>query len=285
MQISGQTRVYLILGDPVEQVRAPLVFNRLFQEHDVDAVLVPVQVPEKNSVQFVSTVMQQSSIAGLWLTIPHKTSVVPLLRRADRLATVSGAVNAVRRGMDGELDGALFDGLGFVKALDFHQISIAGKCALIVGAGGAGLAIGTALAQRGVEVLHFADIDMGRAEAAAALVSGSFGIHATVSDSALGKRHDLVVNATPVGLKPTDPLPFDVDQFDGGTVVVDILMPRQPTALMRACATRGITAVDGHEMLIQQIPDYLRFFGYEDIALSVAGDLQSVREQLAGSTT
>jgi shikimate dehydrogenase len=281
MQITGKTLVYMILGDPVQQVRAPVVFNRLFEQHGVDAVLVPVQVPVAGCAQFVETVMRQSDIVGLWLTIPHKTLVVPVLSRLDRLAGLSGAVNAVRRGPDHKLEGALFDGLGFMGALNHHEVPVRGKCALIVGAGGAGLAIATALADRAIGMLHMADIDFQRAQAAAALVGKEFGTDASAVRLPVQTQYDLVINATPLGLDPSDPLPFDVSAFDDTTVVVDILMPRFTTPLLQACQARGLKAFGGQEMLVQQVPEYLRFFGYDQIAHSVAGNLALVRELLS----
>jgi shikimate dehydrogenase len=281
MQITGKTLVYMILGDPVQQVRAPVVFNQLFEQHGVDAVLVPVQVPVSGCAQFVEVAMRQSDIAGLWLTIPHKTPVVPVLSRLDRMAGLSGAVNAVRRGADGQLEGGLFDGLGFVGALTHHEVSVGGKCALLVGAGGAGLAIATALADRAIGMLHIADIDFQRAQAAAALVRKEFGVDASAVKLPLETQYDLVINATPLGLKASDPLPFDVSALDESTVVVDILMPRTTTRLLQACQQRGLKAIGGQEMLVQQVPEYLQFFGYDQIAHSVAGNLALVRELIS----
>jgi shikimate dehydrogenase len=281
MQINGKTLVYMILGDPVQQVRAPVVFNRLFEQHGVNAVLVPVQVPVTGCSQFVETVMRQSDVAGLWLTIPHKTLVVPVLSRLDRLAGLAGAVNAVRRGADGNLEGGLFDGLGFVGALEHHQVPVDGRCALIVGAGGAGLAIATALADRGIGMVHIADVDFARAQAAAALLRQEFSADASAVSLPRQTQYDLVVNATPVGLQPSDPLPFEVDGLDASTVVVDILMPRSPTRLLQACRQRGLQAFGGQEMLVQQVPEYLRFFGYDPIARAVAGNLAPVRELIS----
>ena len=85
---------------------------------------------------------------------------------------------------------------------------------------------------------------------------------------------------TPLGLKPDDPLPFDVSRLDARAAVVDILMKNQPTPLLRACHARGITAHPGYEMLVQQIPEYLSFFGYGDIAQAVQADASDVRELL-----
>ena len=281
MQISGNTRVFLILGDPVQQVRAPLIFNRLFELQGLDAVLVPVQVPASEAKNFMGCVMRSTGVAGLWLTIPHKTSAMSLLAHTDRLAQLSGAVNAVRRGIDGGLEGALFDGLGFVRSLDHHRVSVAGRSALVVGAGGAGLAIGTALADRGVALLNMADLDLHRAQAAAASIQREFGIEAAAVTQPMLQHYDLIVNATPAGLDQSDALPFDVDALDSSTVVVDILMPTGSTPLLDACRKRGIHAISGHEMLVQQVPDYLRFFGFAEAAEAVGQNLGLVRELIS----
>jgi shikimate dehydrogenase len=89
--------------------------------------------------------------------------------------------------------------------------------------------------------------------------------------------YDLVVNATPLGLKAGDPLPFDVARLDADTAVVDILMKNQPTPLLRACRARGITAHPGFEMLVQQVPEYLTFFGFDALAAAVQADSSDVR--------
>jgi shikimate dehydrogenase len=89
--------------------------------------------------------------------------------------------------------------------------------------------------------------------------------------------YDLVVNATPLGLKAGDPLPFDVARLDADTAVVDILMKNQPTPLLRACHARGITAHPGFEMMVQQVPEYLAFFGFGELARAVQADASEVR--------
>lgn len=86
-----------------------------------------------------------------------------------------------------------------------------------------------------------------------------------------------MVNSTPLGLQPDDPLPFDVARIAAGAAVVDILMKNQPTPLLRACRERGITAHPGFEMLVQQMPEYLSFFGYDTIARAVQDDASDLR--------
>jgi shikimate dehydrogenase len=249
----------------------------MFRKHGADAVLVPAQVPAAEFADFARTVLKARNIDGLWLAIPHKTGMVALLDRCDTLGRIAGAVNAARRNADGSIEGGLFDGVGFVKALDHLGIAVRGRRVLVVGVGGGGVAIAASLAQRGVGELALFDASPGRAAEVAARVRQEFPIDVRTPSSPDPAGYDLVVNASPLGLKPGDPLPFDVARLDAGAVVVDILMKNQPTPLLRACHSRGIEAHPGFEMLVQQMPEYLSFFGFHDIAQAVQADASDVR--------
>ncbi len=278
MHITGRTRVFMILGDPVAQVRAPEQFNHLFARHGVDAVLVPAQVAAHDLASFARHVLLAGNIDGLWLTIPHKAAIVPLLDRCDRLGSLAQAVNAVRRNADGSIEGALFDGVGFVKALDHFGIATRGARALVVGAGGSGVAIAASLAERGVARLALVDLDTARAaEAAARLRAAMPALDVASAAAADPAGFDLVVNATPLGLNAGDPLPFDPARVDAGAAVVDILMKNQPTPLLRACQARGVAVYPGYEMLIQQTADYLAFFGMHEVARVLDEDPSELR--------
>jgi shikimate dehydrogenase len=276
MQISGTTRVFMVLGDPVSQVQAPQLFNPLFQRHGIDAVLVPAQVHREELQAFCRAVLSAGNIDGLWLTIPHKPLVLPLLERWDRHAELAQAVNAVRRNADGGLEGALFDGRGFTGALRHFGFEPRGRRALLVGSGGAGAAIATALLDEGLELLALNDLGDRAAQLARLLAAQDSGtqVVAAGNDPA---GFDLVINATPLGLRADDALPLDVARVQAHATVVDILMKPQGTPLLRACAARGIRAFPGFEMLVQQVPDYLDFFGLADAAQAVRSDLCSVR--------
>ncbi|MES2958986.1 MAG: shikimate dehydrogenase [Pseudomonadota bacterium] len=278
MQISGSTRVFMILGDPVAQVRAPEQFNHLFARHGVDAVMVPLQVAPRHFAGFVREVFNAENVGGLLLTIPHKAAMLPLLDRCDRLGTLAQAVNAVRRNADGTIEGALFDGIGFVKGLDHFGVRQRGSRVLLVGVGGGGVAIAASLAERGVARLALYDLDASRSAAAAASLRRAWPeCEVIVADSPDPAGFDTVINASPLGLKTDDPLPFDVARVDAHAVVVDILMKNQPTPLLRACRRRGVAAHPGYEMLIQQAPEYLDFFGLHELANTIAEDSSELR--------
>lgn len=279
-RITGTTRVFYILGDPVAQVRAPEVYNHLFAQHGVDAVLVPLKLPAAALPGFLEHGMRAENIGGFWATIPHKSALAALLKPSDPVAAIAGAVNAVKRHADGRLEAALFDGIGFVKGLDHFGIAVAGRRVLVVGAGGGGHAVAAALAQRGPAALAVFNRSRDRAEALVARLRPLVGGAAAVAESADPAGFDLVVNCTSQGLKPDDALPFDPARLDAGAAVVDIIMSRVPTPLLQACRARGLRAEAGFEMLVQQVPEYLRFFGFDSIAAALQSDLGAVRALL-----
>ena len=280
MHITGSTRVFLILGYPVEQVRAPEMFNHLFERHAVDAVLVPAQVAPQDLEPFVRQAFKARNIDGLWVTIPHKAAMRGLLDRCDLRGEVAQAVNAVRRNANGTLEGALFDGLGFVKGLGIFGVPAARARALVVGVGGAGVAIAVSLAERGVAALALFDCETQRCESVAQRIRQAFGIQVQVQTVLDPAGFDLVVNASPLGLNLDDPLPLDVSRLDPGSAVVDILMKNQPTPLLRQCHARGIKAFPGYEMMIQQASAYLDFFGLHELARVIDEDASEVRAML-----
>lgn len=280
MAITGKTRVFMIVGDPVAQVRAPEVYNHLFARHGVDAVLVPVKVPPAQLADFVRNAFAAENLGGFWVTIPHKGAMQALMSVCDPVAQVAQAVNAVRRSPTGGLEGALFDGTGFVKGLDHFGIAVAGRSVLVVGAGGGGQAVAAALAQRRPSRLAIANRSVDKARVLAARLASSFGIAASAAASDDPAGYDLIVNCTSQGLSPQDALPFDPARVDPGAAVVDIIMTREPTPLLRACRERGLAAHAGFEMLVQQVPEYLRFFGMPALAELLQQDLGEVRNLL-----
>jgi shikimate dehydrogenase len=281
MNISGTTRVFFILGDPVAQVKAPTVYNHLFHRHGIDAVLVPLKLSAAALPGFLQHGLQAENVGGIWATIPHKGQLFDLLAPADPVARVAGAVNAVRKGPGGALEGALFDGIGFVKGLDQFGMAVAGHKVLVVGAGGGGHAVAAAIAQRGPSMLAVYNRTPDRAQALVQRLQPLVGDAARVAASNDPEGFDLIVNCTSQGLKPDDAMPFDPARVDRGAAVVDIIMKPQPTPVLEACRARGIQAEAGFEMLVQQVPEYLRFFGFDALAASLQADLNPIRALLA----
>ncbi|MES2512129.1 MAG: shikimate dehydrogenase [Pseudomonadota bacterium] len=284
--IQGTTDVYLIPGDPVEQVKAPEVFNLIFRTLGINAVLVPVHVSAQDIESFVRTAFLAKNIRGMFLAIPHKSLVMSLLSKCNDYGRVAGAVNGIRRNADGSLEGGLFDGKGLVSALDYFGMAYAGKRVLVLGAGGGASAIAASLAIAGAQApAHIALFDPvpGKAQSVASHIAAAAnapGTTVAAAGSSDPTGYDVVINASPLGLNAGDPMPCDVSRMEAGCAVVDILMKNQPTPFVRAVRARQLQAQPGFEMLIQQAPDYLEFFGYSDAAQAVRRDATFIREHL-----
>jgi shikimate dehydrogenase len=193
--------------------------------------------------------------------MPHKVSVVDLLDEVSPAVRVAGACNAVRRDAAGRLVGDLFDGEGFVRGVRLKGVEPRGARVLIVGAGGVGSAIAASFAAAGVAGLSLYDL---RAEVVESLAA-RLRLHYPAIDVRTGSNdpagHDIVVNATPMGMEPGDPLPLDVERLAPSTFVGEVVMRQAMTAFLQAAQARGCRFQIGTDMLFEQIPAYLEFFG------------------------
>ena len=164
MKITGHTRIFYCIADPIDQVRAPEVFNEVFARHSVDAVMIPLRVPAAHLDATLSALFASPTVGGVSLSIPHKSAAADIVDHCSAAAIVANAVNAVRRGPDGALEGELFDGEGFTRSLDRAGIAYANRRVLVIGAGGAASAVATALAAAQVAEIALYDPDHAKAE-------------------------------------------------------------------------------------------------------------------------
>jgi shikimate dehydrogenase len=281
--VSGTTDVYLIVGDPVAQVQAPALFNAVFTRVGINAVLVPAHVAPHQLTAFVKGAFTAANIKGLWAAIPHKTALLHLLDECSTMGRVAGAVNAVRRNDDGRLEGALFDGEGLVAALDHFGMAYQHRRVLVLGAGGGASAIAASLAcatPGAATLVALYDPVPGKADAVARHIGrhSQATVVATPTNDPTG--YDLVINASPLGLQAGDAQPCDVERLEPHAAVMDIVMKNQPTPWVRAARSQGLNAQPGFEMLVQQAPLYLDFFGYTEAARLVRQDAQFLRAQI-----
>ena len=277
---TGNTRVFFMVADPIEQVRTPEIFNKVLPLCGVDAVMVPLQVAPQDLVDTVRALFRSKTTAGMVLSIPHKTDAAGLVDKRSKIANTANAVNAIRRNADGSLEGALFDGLGFVSSLERYQMPYTGKRVLIIGAGGAGSAIATSLAAGGSAEIAVFDPDEAKALQVTAAIREHFDVQAVAAQSNDPAGFDLVINASPLGLKRDDPLPLPVASLQPGTQVCDILMKNQPTPLLQAAMHKGLKVQPGYDMLILQTPLFFDFFGLTQVAEHLRTDDSAIREML-----
>jgi len=211
---------------------------------------------------FLRAVFTLTNIRGALVTMPHKVTTAALVDDTSPAVRLAGSCTAVRRSGDGRLQGDLFDGEGFVRALRHNGCQVEGARALVVGAGGVGSAIAASLATAGAASIALTDVQPSAARVLAQRLATHFpNLEVSAGDGDPGGR-SIAVNATPLGLHHGDPLPFDVSRLEPGTFVGDVVMAAGTTPLLAAARARGCRVQPGTDMLFEQIPLYLEFFGF-----------------------
>ena len=262
MVINGNTELIAHIGYPTFSFKSPMIYNPWFDHHGIDAKVVPMGCQAPDFPAFLRAVFTLTNIRGALITMPHKVTVVDLLDRVTPTVKVAGACNAVRRAADGALEGDQFDGEGFVRGLRRKGLTVQGARALVVGSGGVGSAIAASLAASGVGALTLFDVNTASCEGLATRLRTHFPAVAVDTGSRDPAGHQLVVNATPMGMHEGDPLPVDVDRLAPGTFVGEVVMKTEMTAFLTAAKARGCPVQIGTDMLFEQIPAYLEYFGY-----------------------
>ena len=251
--ISGRTRVFGILADPVHHVKTPQAINRLFEAQGFDGVMVPLHVEPGALATTLQALRGIRNFDGFIVTVPHKIAVVCWCDELTIDARQVGAVNVVRRTADGRLIGGILDGDGFVHGLRAAGIDPAGQSVYLAGAGGAASAIAFALAKAGVHRLTLANRSADKARSLLDRVVDAFpSLQGAVgTDDPSG--HDLVVNATSLWLRPGDALPLDTGRLEALQIVAEIIMDPALTPLLAAAADRGCRTHAGAPMLAGQV--------------------------------
>lgn len=271
--ITGKGRVIAHIGYPTESFKAPMIYNPWFEAQGHDAIVVPLGVRSEDFVRMFPDLFRITTMHGALITMPHKITVLQLVDEVTPTAQIAGAANAVLKRPDGSLLADMFDGAGFVRGVERKGRVIAGTRVLVVGAGGVGSAIAASLAAAGPSHMMLFDMNAAGAEA----LAGRLRQHYPGIDVATSSRdpagYDLVVNATPLGMKPGDPLPFDIDRVAPSTFVGEVVMKEEYTPLLRAAAAKGCPVQVGTDMLFEMIPAYLEFFGFGS---ATAAELRSV---------
>lgn len=258
MDLSGKSTIILHIGHPTHSFKAPLIYNPWFQHHDLDVMVVPLGIKPENFATVFPGLMRSSNITGALITMPYKVQVLDLIDEVSTTATIAGAANAVRVNADGTLAADMFDGEGFVRGVT-RQVQ--GTSALVVGSGGVGSAIAASLANSGTSRLGVFDALPESAEALALRLQTHYPELQVSSDSNDPAGYDIVVNATPLGMNPGDPMPLDIDRLDPSTYVGEVVMKQEMTPFLQAAQARGCEVQIGTAMLFEQIPAYLEFFG------------------------
>jgi len=259
--INGNTELIAHIGYPTHTFKSPMIYNPYFEEAGVNAVVVPMGCKSEHYPEFLKSVFLLDNIRGALITMPHKVTTVGLLDEVTASVRVAGACNAVKRLADGRLVGDMFDGAGFVRGVQRKGFELTGKRVLVVGTGGVGCAIAASLAGAGIAAISLFDVNNASSEALAQRLQDNYPKIEVRTGSPDPAGHDLVVNATPMGMNDGDPLPLDVSRLSPSTFVGEVVMKAETTAFLAAAQARGCQTQVGTDMLYEQIPAYLEYFG------------------------
>jgi shikimate dehydrogenase len=260
--INGNTEIVAHIGFPTHAFKAPMIYNPWFEKAGVNAIVVPMGCQAQDYPDFLRSVFKLANIRGALITMPHKVTTVGLLDELLPTAAIAGSCNAVRRGPDGQLQGEMFDGEGFVRGVLRKGCKLAGARVLVVGCGGVGSAIAASLAAAGVGAISLFDARAESAQGLGQRLTQHYPLLEVYTGSNDPAGFDLVVNGTPMGMNEGDPMPMDVSRISATTFVGEVVMKTEMTAFLTAVQARGCRFQVGSDMLFEQIPAYLEFFGF-----------------------
>jgi shikimate dehydrogenase len=255
----GATRVYPIVGDPIAQAKSPGGLTRAFRAAGHDAIVVPMQVKPAHIEAFLRMLDDVANVDGVVATVPHKFAAFAHASSASERTRLLGSANILRRRKQGGWHADMIDGLSLVQAMTKAGGVIAGRRVLLVGAGGAGCAIGLELLNSGAAALAVHDTDAARRDRLVALLSSAHPGRVRVGSSD-PDGFDVVVNATPSGMREDDVPPVMLDKLTPGIFVGEVITAPEITPLLRAAQARGCGTQTGIAMFEASVQLMFDFF-------------------------
>ena len=260
--IRGTTTLIAHIGYPTHAFKSPMIYNPYFEYAGIDAVVVPMGVKVEDFDAVFRAIFKFTNVRGALITMPHKVTSCALVDELSPTALIAGACNAIVLRPDGTLLGDMFDGAGFVRGVLRKGVRLASARALVVGCGGVGCAIAASLAASGVAEIGLFDVHAASAEGLALRLRTHYAALKVSTGFNDPAGFDVVVNATPMGMNAGDKLPMDVSRIAPTAFVGEVVMKSEMTAFLAAAKARGCSVQIGTDMLFEQIPAYLEFFGF-----------------------
>ena len=258
--LNGKTRLFGIVGDPIEQVRSPEMITWEMQQRGMNAVLVPVHVRAQDFDEVMPQLLRVHNLDGLVFTIPFKAKAMAYADTLGPQATQVGAINALARNAQGRWSGEIFDGLGCVEGFRRRGLSLRDRRIMLIGLGGAGAAICAAVAAEQPAFMRLFDLDPARCERLAAVVRRLSPTTQVEIAPASVAGIDVLMNASPVGMLTDARLPLVVDALPSNLIVFDAIVKPEQTPLLTLAQASGCTVVQGREMMRGQIAKLVDYF-------------------------
>lgn len=250
MNVTSSTRLIALLGDPVDHSLSPAIQNAAFRDAEVDGVYVALRCAAEDLQSFIRTLAKAGG--GGNVTLPHKERAASVLDVPSETVRRTGACNTFWGGPDGRVHGDNTDVDGLRRAVRAFLGDPKGMRVLLLGAGGAARAALMGLLEEGVDEVLLFNRSAERARAVARRIGGQRARVAAFAEELRWQSFDLVINATRLGLAPSDPSPVDFKLLRRAGAAMDLIYGKGPTGFLRAAEEFGVRTTDGAEMLLQQ---------------------------------
>ena len=244
---------YAMIGAPVTTVRTPPLLVSFLAQLGVDAEIETRHVEPQDLANFMQSVSPAATIDGLLVTMPHKNAIMAHLEAVSSVALQAGSVNVVKRLASGKLVGAQFDGMALVDVLISSGVPLGDARVLLAGVGGAGLAISQAIAGHGCKILAVTETNADLRDAAIAMLRAQSDCPVAAYRAEDRVGFDLLINATPMGMRADDPSPFDSDLVKRAGWVADIVADPPQTRLAAMADDAGVPLITGRNMVGGQV--------------------------------
>lgn len=247
-KLNGETMLYPIIGDPIIFVKSPQRLTAEFEARGHNGICVPMQVAGGELASVIRALDVVPNVRGLLITMPHKGTMFAHCATCSETSKLLGVVNVARRNADGSWHGDMLDGLAFVAAQKKEGAMLDSARVLQIGAGGAGSAIAIALIDAGVSELLLHDSSKSRVDRLVGLLS-SRSKGRVVAGPPDPTGCDIVINATPMGMLPTDPLPIPAHLLTSSMFVGDVVAGHDVTPFLQIARKAGCKTADGIQMV------------------------------------
>jgi 3-dehydroquinate dehydratase / shikimate dehydrogenase len=264
-EINADTEIYGVIADPIGHSLSPLIHNTAFRQSKLNKVYIPFRVPREDLQQFIDD-CPALGVRGLSVTIPHKEEVVRMLSEADGAVHGIGAANTVvfkgatRQGYNTDYHAAMTSLEEALGPEARGENSLENRTALVLGAGGAGMAVTYGLVRRGAQVI----VSDGMARRAV-LLAKRFDCRSVDWAARHTVAADILVNCTPIGMHPNvDEAPYDKHHLRPSMVVFDVVYNPENTLLIKEARSRNCTVVTGVDMFVRQACLQYKLFTEQD---------------------
>ena len=251
--IRGSTRMFGIVGDPINQVRSPEMVTWAFNQRGIDAIVVPLHVRSDDFERVMPALMHLANFEGFILTVPFKARALKFADRLGAQGRILGSVNQLVRRADGGWSGDMFDGMGCVAAFRRRNVWIHDKRLMLIGLGGAGSAIAIAMAAEQPAFMRIYDPDPARCAQAKGHIERISPRTEVQIGQPIVDSMDMLLNASPVGMLDDPNLPISASTLPPHLVVFDAITKPEDTPLLGLAIACGCTVIRGREMMNGQI--------------------------------